>query len=134
MKNLLHSIKPNLAIPLWGIIGGLALVFIAGIEQNAELVIPIYGLTLVSFILSIKIKETKRLLVGLFNTTFLTFVLMTTIDYLYIINLVNPSMLRVSLYGHLWRIFFLLGFGAAVCFGLAYIALIIKKYSNIAST
>ncbi len=134
MKNILNSIRPQVAIPFWGIIGGLALMFIAGLEQNAIAVIPIFGLTLISFILTIKLKTPEKMFSELFKTTFMVFTIMSVIDYFYIINIVNPAMLTVQLFGHLWRIFLMLSIGAVVSLVLAYIASIIKKRASIVST
>jgi hypothetical protein len=134
MKNILNSIRPQVAIPFWGIIGGLALMFIAGLEQNAIAVIPIFGLTLMSFILTIKLKTPEKMFSDLYKTTFVTFTIMTVIDYFYIINVVNPAMLTVPLLGHLWRILLMLVIGALVSLALAYIASIIKKRASIIST
>lgn len=134
MKNIINSITPQVAIPLWGIIGGLALMFIAGLEQNAEAVIPIFGFTLVLSILTIKQKRTDNLFNGFFITTLLTFTIMLSIDYIYMINVVNPSLLTMPLFGHIWRIVVILAIGAIVSLILAYATVKIKNRSSIVST
>lgn len=73
MKNIRHSISPQVAIPLWGMIGGLALIVIAGREQHAEAVIPIFGLTLILSIITTKQQPRGKAFNAFFMTTLLTF-------------------------------------------------------------
>lgn len=58
---------------------------------------------------------------------------MLAMDYLYIINVVNPGLLAMSLFGHLWRIAVLLAIGAIVSVTLAYATVKIKNRSGIVS-
>lgn len=134
MKNILNSIRPEIAIPFWGIIGGLALMFIAGIQQNAIAVIPIYGITLAFSIVTIKVKYPEKMFRELFKTTLMTYAIMTVIDYAFIINVVNPAMLTVPLFGHIWRLLLMLATGALLSLFLVYISSLIKKLSNSLST
>lgn len=133
MKNILNSIDRKLAIPFWGIIGGLALIFIAGLEHNANAVIPIFGLTLISTILTIKLWPSKKLLTDLFKSTFIVYTIMILIDYLFIITIINPGMLHVNLLGHFWRVILMLSIGAIVSWVLSFISSILIGKKRMAS-
>lgn len=133
MKNIVNSLRPQISIPFWGFIGGLALMFIAGLEQKAEAVIPIFGFTLFFAILTIKLNRPERMFKDLFITTMLTFTIMLSIDYIYLINIVNPDLLTMPLFGHLWRLAFIFAIGAVISLILAYSTATIKKRFCIAS-
>ena len=134
MKNIVNSIRPQIAIPFWGIMGGLALMFIAALAQNAEAVIPIFGFTLFLLILTIRLDRPERMFKDLFITTLLTFIIMFSIDYIYLINVVNPDLLTMPLFGHLWRLALILLIGVLISLILAYATNTIKKRSCIVST
>ncbi len=127
MKNVVNSILPQVAVPLWGLLGGLALVFIAGLEQNANTVVPIFGIILFSFALVVKLKAPENRVGELFKTTWLVYTAMFLIDYVYIITVISPFMLTVPLLGHAWRILLAWAIGGFVSFPLAYFATRIRK-------
>lgn len=131
MKNILNSIRPSLAIPLWGIIGGLSLIIITGQEQHAKHVIPIFALTLLLSIATTKHHKPKSIFKAILLNTLSVFLIMFIIDYLYIITIVNPFLLSISLFGHLWRIAIVIAIGLMASSILTYIYLSIKKDAKV---
>ena len=126
MKQILNSTNPFTTIMLWGIIGGLGLIFIAGKQHNAATVIPIFGTSLILSMATVKLARPNKIFIDLFITTLLTFTLIMLIDYVYIITVLTPGMLEVSLFGHLWRWAMVIGIGAGVSLVLTFLATLKK--------
>lgn len=127
MKNILSSLSPKMAISIWGIFGGLTLILIAGEEHNAKAVIPIYSLTFILSILTVKINSTKNYFKSLFTAIFLTFLVTLFIDYIYLITVINPALLRMPLFGHTWRVISMIAIGAIISLTFTYITKTIKE-------
>jgi len=126
MKQIINSTNPSITVTLWGILGGLSLIFIAGRSHNGAPVITIFGITLVLALITAKLNRPGKIFLDLFFITLLTFIVMMTIDYIYIITTINPRMLEVPLIGHLWRIGALLGIGTVVSLVLTLLATLRK--------
>lgn len=127
MKQILNSTRPFTAILLWGILGSIGLILIAGKAHNAETVIPVFGFALILSILTVKLNRPNKIFLDLFTTTLLTFTLMFLIDYIFIMKVVNPGILEITFFGHIWRIAVVISIGAVTSLLLSYIATLLRK-------
>lgn len=130
MKNKLFYFNPTITIPFWGLAGAMALIVIAGLEHNALAVIPIFGAVIILSTLTTKINPSQKLFTQLFKTIFFTQFIMDAIDYVYIITVVNNSMLLETLYGHLWRVLLMFGLSALLALVFAFVFSVIIKMVN----
>lgn len=129
MRHFQNSLSPLTTILLWGTLGSLCLIFISGKMHSGITVIPIYGISLILSVVTVKLKRPDKIFFDLFKTTLLTFALMLSIEYVFIITVVNTGMLEATFFHHLWFIAASLGIGAAVSLLLTYLATLRKQYS-----
>ncbi len=127
MRHFQNSIGPLSTILIWGILGSLALIFISGKSHIGLTVIPIYGISLILSIVTVKLQSPGKVFLDLFTTTLLTFTVMCLIEYIFMINVVNPGMLGETFFGHLWRVASILGIGTSVSLLLTFLATLRKQ-------
>jgi hypothetical protein len=126
MKSILNSTNPLTTVIVWGLLGGLSLIFIAGRPHTGVTVISIFGIALVIAIATVKLKRPNKTFLDLFLITLFTYLIMTAIDYVYIITTINPHALEIPFLGHLWRIGAMLGIGGLVSLVLTFLATLKK--------
>lgn len=105
----LKQITPTFLI--YGISGGGLLVLITIVSSKGWWIVPTYPILLLATVFALKAKKRIGITyLKAFATLVLTFMLMTYILYFYIINFENPNS-GITLIGHAWRFFVMLGLG-----------------------
>lgn len=105
----------------WGTLGGASLISVPFLTTRGPAIFIPYAILVVGYFLLIKRTATLTF-AQRFKAGLASFMLASLMLYFYIILIANPNALvRIPLFGHFWRLAFMLGIGIVINAALAFL-------------